>query len=109
VNRRLDFVCLLLSALVALAVLSAAVAPALASPSRAEFEAVRGRYDLGDGRDLHVGGTARRPSVVIGAGPALPLAMARDNRLASPDGRVELRFQVQPNGVVTGVQLTQRP
>ena len=103
---------LFLSCLALAALLSAAM---LGSPStvramtRAEFEAVRGRYELSDGREVHVGGTVRRPSVVIGAGPALALAAARDNRIASTDGRLELRFDVQPNGVVSGVRMTQRP
>jgi hypothetical protein len=97
-----------LAALMAAAVLSAAVAPAIAM-TRAEFEAVRGRYELSDGREMHVGGTLRRPSVVIGTSPAVALAAARDSRLGSADGRLELHFAVQPNGVVTGVRVTQRP
>jgi outer membrane biosynthesis protein TonB len=97
-----------LAAVATVAVLAAAVAPALAM-TPAEFEAARGRYELSDGRVAHLGGSARRPSVVIGAGPALALAAARDHGLASPDGRLELRFDVQPNGVVTGVRVTQRP
>jgi hypothetical protein len=96
-----------LATLATAAVLAAAVAPALAM-TPAEFEAARGRYDLSDGRVVHLGGSARRPMVVIGAGPALALAATRDNRLASTDGRLELRFDVQPNGVVTGVRMTQR-
>lgn len=97
-----------LAAVMTVAVLGAAVAPALAA-TRAEFEALRGRYELSDGRELNVGGSARRPMVVIGAGPALALSAARDNRFASADGRLELRFDVQPNGIVTGVRVTQRP
>jgi hypothetical protein len=99
---------LALATLATIAVMAAAVAPALAM-TRAEFDDARGRYDLRDGRVMNLGGTARRPLVVIGAGPALALAAARDNRLVAADGRVELRFAVQPNGVVTGVRVTERP
>jgi hypothetical protein len=99
---------LALATLTAVVVLAAAVVPALAM-TPAEFDAARGRYDLSDGRVMHVGGTVRRPSVAIGAGPALALAVARDNRLASADGRFELHFDAQPNGLVTGVRMTQRP
>lgn len=87
----------------------ATAAAAAAAMTAAEFEAVRGRYELSDGREMHVGGTVRRPSVAIGAGPALALEAARGHRVASPDGRLELRFDLQPNGVVTGVRVTQRP
>jgi hypothetical protein len=93
----------------ALLAASALVAAPLPAPTQPESEAARGRYELSDGRATHVGGTVRRPAVVIGAGPALALAVARDNRLAPADGRLELRFGAQPNGAVTGVRMTQRP
>jgi hypothetical protein len=99
---------LALAALATTVVMAAAVSPVLAM-TRAEFDAARGRYELSDGRVMDLGGSARRPMVVIGAGPALALAAARDNRLVSADGRIELRFAVQPNGVVTAVRVTQRP
>lgn len=94
------------AALLAAGALAAAPLPAM---TRAESEAARGRYELSDGRVMHVGGTAHRPAVVIGAGPALALAAARENRLATAAGRVELRFDMQPNGVVTRGHVTQRP
>lgn len=98
---------IVLSALMTVAVFTAAVAPALATTST-KIEHVRGRHSS-DGREMHVGGSARRPSIVIGAGAAMALAAARDNRIASPDGRLERRAPVQRHGAVTGARVTRRP
>ncbi len=99
---------IVLAALMTAAVFTAAVAPALATTST-EIEQVRGRHESSDGREMHVGGSARRPSIVIGAGPGLALAAARDNRIASPDGRGERRALVQRHDAVTGTRATRRP
>lgn len=99
--------CLVVVTVLVAAMLAAAAQPAWAT-TRSEFEAARGRYELSDGRAMDLGGSARRPSVVLGDGEALPLETRRDGTLASADGRLDLRFVVQPNGPVTIVRVTQR-
>lgn len=97
-----------LAALMSAAVLCLAVAPAMAT-GRTDSEAVRDRDERSDNRERNFRHTVRRPAAVIGAGRALALAAARDNRLASVDDRLEVGLAVQPNGAVTAVRVTQRP
>ena len=70
--------CLGAASLLTLAALAATNA---AAPAAARSEPASGPGESGGGgRAEHVDGTARRPSVVRGAAPALALAAARDNR-----------------------------
>jgi hypothetical protein len=83
-----------LAVLTTLAVVCAAVTPALTS---AKSDAVRGRHARSDVSQVHGGDTVRR---VTGAGAALALAAARDNGLGSRPGRIERRLALQPDAVV---------
>lgn len=79
-------------------------------PGRAaapDFGAVRGGYDLSDGRRLHIGGTATVPVISLGdsASVAMPI---RDGVLRSADGRLTLHFDACANGLVAGVRLIER-
>jgi hypothetical protein len=91
--------------MLAAAVLAAAPARAL---TRAEFEAARGSYELSDGRFAHLGGSPHRPRLQFGDGAAMALVDAGGGRIASADGRIELRLVVHANGSVSGLRLIQQ-
>ena len=58
--KQLSWRDLALAAVATVAVMAAAVAPALAM-TRAGFDAARGRHEHADGRTLQLSGSARRP------------------------------------------------
>ena len=91
-----------LAAVTTLAVLSAAVAPALAG---AASDAGR-RLARAESRPAPSPGPTRR---VSGAAGALALAAARDNAFGSPGGRIERRVPVPSQAVVAGGRTAPRP
>jgi hypothetical protein len=71
--------------------------------------AVRGQYELSDGRVINVAGTQRRPTVQIDQ--AAPVALRAQSNLqwASADGTLRLRFDATSNGSVYAVRMDQSP
>jgi hypothetical protein len=77
--------------------------PALSS---AEFDALRGSYQLDNGAVLHVAGPHGRPVAEIDEGGPTLLQAITPNQLASADGRLRIDFLAAANGTVSAVAVT---
>jgi hypothetical protein len=73
--------------------------------SPAQAEAIRGTYALSDGRDLVIGGSARRPTMQLGMEPSVALVKTGENQFESADGQVRIELQAQANGQVNALTL----
>ena len=78
--------------------------------SLVDADAVRGSYQLSDGRTLEVGRRGRTVVADLEGLPTTELLAMSATHLRSADGRMNLRFDAARNGNVYGVTLTlQRP
>lgn len=96
------------------AALIGAGAQALAQPhvvverartSTAQAEAMRGTYALSDGRELVIGGSARRPTMQLGMEPSVALVKTGENLFETADGQTRIELQTQRNGQVNALAL----
>ncbi len=83
--------------------------PTPRSVTRDEVAAVRGYYDLSDGRTLNVRSDGRRLIADLGDLPQTDLLALTPTRMISTDGRLALSFQAAPSGRVYGVVVTIYP
>lgn len=75
----------------------------------AEFAELRGEYRLSSGGSLVLGGARHRPVVELNDMAPVALLPVAPNHLVSADGRMQLLFRTEANGVVSGLTLQLAP
>ena len=76
--------------------------------SSAEFDAVRGDYQLEDGAAFRLSGARQRPVAALRDGTPMPMVALSATRFAALDGSVQVEFLAAPNGSVYGVSVAER-
>ena len=84
---------------------AAAVPPAF-TPQSADWQQVRGAYQLDDGHVAHLVGTRRHPRVEFDDGRSLSLTASSATEYQTLDGCMGLRFELNDNATLARVQVT---
>ena len=77
--------------------------------SSSEFTELRGEYELSNGSRLSIEGTRLRPMVQIDADAAQQLVMTGPAQFTNVAGTMRVDLHPAPNGIVTGLTVTQLP
>lgn len=73
--------------------------------SLAEHAAMRGTYDLSDGRALVISGSLHRPTAQLGDAASVPLIKTGEQSFESADGQMRIALRAQPNGSINALTL----
>ncbi|KPF69989.1 hypothetical protein IP84_03755 [beta proteobacterium AAP99] len=73
--------------------------------SVAEHAAMRGTYELGDGRALVLGGSLHRPTAQLGDATSVALLRTGEHTFESADGQMRIALRAQPNGSIHALTL----
>ena len=84
----------------------AAAAPPAFTPRSDDWQQVRGTYLLDDGHVAHLVGTRRHPRVEFDDGRSAALTAASATEYRTPDGCLQLRFELNDNATLARLRVT---